>query len=523
MSTLAALPFPRISIAGARFAPVVSGWGGFSIGLGALAALGALVGVSANFLIFALSATGFAIALSSSLRNATFYSLVFLCFKSALWRLAFHLDYVYGSQASVDLLRFSAGMFLSILCLILIAKRLNEGRRMLQTGLELTIALFIGVYALSVVNPHNSLLAGLAGFERNIFPTVVVFFLAGEVMRSKEDFIALVKVITVTALISVAYGLKHTLSGIWSFETTAFNELFARQGFDGWLTVGIKGLEFRTFSTFFGYMEFTFTLALWGIMFTGDRFTHSSRLWRTVRRVTVAAMILLLSLSLERTPILMIIAGLLTSWYISADKKRRSSIALISVATVFTIIAGITLFERQLEETGVAKLERIAELGDPAQASSIQDRVDRMWKPTLRIIAANPLGVGAGYGSQTIVAAQPAGSGYQIQPHNELLQKALEAGWSGAALFGLIIVMLFRELKRLSEAATDASIRRFTALGCGIVVAFALCGQINLPFSGPEGMFFWFVTGALISVARAMNSNFATRGAAAVSGPGVAK
>ena len=501
MSTLTLTHLNRLQQLGIEMISSVVRWSAVSVVVGVLAAVGALTGVSANLLFFALVSLGFAIALSTSLRNATFYSLVFLCFKPALLRLAYHLDSLNASQPTVDLFRFSAGLYLSVLCLIVIAKRLLENRRLIQSKLDLVIALFIGVYAISIVNPHNSVLAGLAGFERNIFPTVVVFFLAGEVIKTKTDITALFKIITVTALLTTLYGLKHAFTGLWGFETTAFNDMFAQRGFDGWLTIGIKGVEFRTFSTFYGYMEFTFTLALWGILLLGDRVKHLSGAWRTLRWMTALAMIVLLAISLERTPMLMIIGGLLTAWYIRSEMRKRKTIVAVSVILLLTLVSGITVFERQLEETGVAKLERIAELSDPSKASSIQDRIDRMWKPTLRIIAANPLGVGAGYGSQTIATHAPAGTGLQSQPHNELLQKALEAGWLGAALFGAIMVMLFRQLKRQSETASDDSIKRFAALGCGVVVAFALCGQINLPFSGPEGIFFWFISGAIIHVA----------------------
>ncbi len=507
MSTLTLTPLNRVQQLGVEMTSGVMRWSVASVVLGVLAAVGTLTGVSANLLFFALVSLGFAIALSASVRNATFYSLVFLCFKPALLRLAYHLDSLNASQPAVDLFRFSAGLYLSVLCLIVITKRLLENRPLLQSKLNLVIALFIGVYAISIVNPHNSILAGLAGFERNIFPTVVVFLLAGEVISTKADVKVLFKVITVTALLTTLYGLKHEISGLWGFETTAFNDMFAQRGFDGWLTIGIKGVEFRTFSTFYGYMEFTFTLALWGILLLGDRIKHLSGAWRTLRWITALAMIVLLAISLERTPMLMILGGLMTAWYIRSERRKRTKIAGFSVLLILAIVSGITVFERQLEETGVAKLERIAELSDPSKASSIQDRVDRMWKPTLRIIAANPLGVGAGYGSQTIATRATAGSGLQSQPHNELLQKALEAGWLGAALFGTIIAMLFRQLKRLSETAADDSIKRLTALGCGVVVAFALCGQINLPFSGPEGIFFWFMSGGIIHVARNYQEN----------------
>jgi hypothetical protein len=466
--------------------------------IGALAAYLVATGMSFNFWFFAMALTGLIVALSANLRTGALFGLIYYCIKPAYSRLAYHLDATFGAHPAVDVLRFSAGVFLAVICLLIIIKHIHERRNLISSKLDMVMMLFIGLNFLSIFNPHNSVFNGLAGFERNIFPTVFLFFVGREVIRTREDLIVMCKAFGAVALVTVMFGLKHATSGIFGFETSFFNDYFARTGFDGWLTIGVNGIEFRNFSTFFSYMEFTFTLALWSIMLLGVRASFISRRWNRFKWLFGILTFALLALTIERTPIMMVIVGLLGTWYILSERKRRRQIVLYAGALLASIIIITSFFQHQLELTGVAKLQRLAEMADPSQASSIEDRMDRMWKPTLAIIAANPMGVGVGYGSETI--ARGSAGGFHVQPHNEFLQKALETGLLGAGLFALALWIIFFKLKRLSQSANDKFIKSATAVGCGILLAFVLCAQINLPFSGAQGCFFWFVSGALLSV-----------------------
>jgi len=123
-----------------------------------------------------------------------------------------------------------------------------------------------------------------------------------------------------------------------------------------------------------------------------------------------------------------------------------------------------------------------------------------MWKPTFRIIAANPLGVGSGYGSGTVASASVQGSQFAVQPHNEFMQKALEYGWLGAVLFVLALLLMFRRLLKSTGWTDNKVLINAAAGGCGILVAYILCVHVNLTFSGALGSFFWFTTGAIVSL-----------------------
>lgn len=475
-------------------------WNSLGLVVGLTAAYAALTGVSYNLYFFALSSLGLALAMSRSLRAGAIYSLVFFCFKTALWRLAYHLDSVNASQPQIDLLRFSGGMFLGLICLAIIVRNIMEKRTLLKSKVDILMALFIGISALAIFNPHTSLLLGLAGFERNVFPTMFLFFVGREVIRDQKDYKVFIRVITLTAIVTLLYGLKHALTGIWEFETTFLNDYFDHVGHDGWLTVGINGVEFRNFSTFFGYMEFTFTLALWGVLALSHDFSADNKFWRILKWTLGILTAALLGLSLERTPMLMIMTGLLVCWYLRSEPRAKVRIALVASSMVILVAVSLVAFQQELEETGVAKLQRIAEMGDPSSASSIDDRVERMWKPTMRIIMANPMGVGLGHGSETLAREKSSSSSFAVQPHNELLQKALETGWLGAGLFLALLVSLFVALKRSAGLTDNKIVRNSAAAGAGLLIAFVLCGQINLPFSGAQGCFFWFSMGALLTV-----------------------
>ncbi|MCH7879126.1 MAG: O-antigen ligase family protein [candidate division Zixibacteria bacterium] len=475
-------------------------WSVLALALAVLCAASASMQMSFNLLLFSAAALALLAALSHSLQAASLFGLFFFCVKPVFWRLAYHLDSGAGTFPAVDLLRYSGGLFLGLICVAVIVKRIVERRPFIHTKLDMTLAAFILIAAASVFNPHTSLFLGMAGIERNIFPTLFLFFVGREVIQTERDYQRFIKIVTIFAIAALVYGLKHSLSGLWGFEQTYFADKYYASGLDGWLTIGIKGIEFRTFGVFFGYMEFTFTAALWGTLLLSHDYSRMGKAWRIAKWVIGALLAALLVSSLERTPMLMITFGLLAAWYVKSAKPRRKKILIGSAAVISAIIVATTLFHRQLEESGITKLQRLAEIADPASASSIQDRVDRMWKPTFRIIAANPLGVGSGYGSGTVASASAQGSQFAVQPHNEFMQKALEYGWLGAALFALALLLMFRLLLKSTGWTDNKVLINAAAGGCGILVAFILCGQVNLPFSGASGCFFWFTTGAIVSL-----------------------
>ena len=465
-------------------------------------------GVSFNALFFVLSFTGLALATLSSLRNGALYALAYMCVKPAYWRLAYHLDKSYSLAPQFDILRYSAGLFLGLICAVYLAQLVIEGGKLTRTKLGLVALMFVGINAVSIFNPQSGLFLGLAGFERNIFPTFFVFFVARDVIRNRDDYLAFLKVTLGIGLLTLLYGLKHSVSGVFGFETTFLTDFFSQRGYDGWLTIGINGVEFRNFSTFFGYMEFTFTLALWAIVISIFKPETDQRWLRIGKRLFLVLTVVVLALTMERTPTLMVIGGALYGAYVLSSKRRKKQVLVVCAIVVAVIIGTISVFERQLEESGIAKLQRLAEVSDPSKASSIEDRVHRMWIPTLNIIASNPMGVGIGYGSETIASEAVSGSSYRVQPHNEILQKALETGLPGAGLLVALLVMIWRTLRHHAEQVSERWLRRALAAGCGVTLAFVLCAQINLPYSGAQGVYFWFLTGALVGLCEEVDTTY---------------
>jgi len=466
----------------------------------ALASGVALMGVSATNAFFLLALVGQIIALMRGLRSGAFYALFYFAVKSALWRLAYHLDTSAGMQPSFDLLAPSGGLFLIVVCVLALVKGLMERKPFVRHPSEWALIGFITVNALSVLNPQISIFVGLAGFERNIFPTVFLYFVGREAIGTDVDMKTYVRLIFGFGALTAIYAIGHSFQGLWGFEKTFFVDAYNARGLNGWLTFGVRGLEFRPFSTFWSYTESTFTLALWTILALGAAGAWLGRRLRILRGICVTLMCGALIVALERTPLVMILVGVLVTAYIASDRMRRRRILMGALAVGVIGYSALTVFEGELAESGVAKLQRLSEMADPSEARSIHDRVERMWKPTLATIVTNPLGVGLGMGSQTIASGEAkAGSSSYIQPHNEFLQKALEGGWLSATLFSAILIGLFFRFKRKADTSDRKSdmAPRLCAVGCGVIAAFVLCGMVNLPFSGASGNFIWFTLGAI--------------------------
>ena len=168
-------------------------------------------------------------------------------------------------------------------------------------------------------------------------------------------------------------------------------------------------------------------------------------------------------------------------------------------------MVGLNLAEPVLKSTGAHKLIRLAELANPLSATSIADRMDRKWEPTLNTVAANPLGVGIGYGSQTLANKSAANTKLLVEPHNELLQKTLETGVIGGLIFLILLISVFREGLKLGRS--DSPLARFGYGFAAGTVAFWLCGILNVPFSGSSGLLYWTLAGAVVGIVHSGSIN----------------
>jgi hypothetical protein len=429
--------------------------------------------------------------------NGIIAGIVFYMVKAFFLRLAFAIDFNSSGSGGFDLLGITPALLLSALIAWQIYSDIASGKPVLIGRTRILLAILCGLSFLSVFNPSNTLIVGLGGLVRNVIPNMMILFAVASLFSSEEHTGRFVKTMMVVGLISCVYAVGQFWLGLYPWETVWFNEVAFKDGVAGWLTIGLRGLEFRLFSVFYGYMDFFFSNVLIFAMALAMRQDQSVP-WNRMRKACMAAWIVVLLLSLERMPMLMTAVVVLTVAYLRGNARRKKLLVWGTVGIIAFGVIGLNVAAPVLRGTGATKFARLAEMANPLHASSIADRVERKWKPTLATIASNPMGVGIGYGSSSRANTIAAETGLHVEPHNELLQKTLELGVPGGMVYLLLLISVYRDARKAGSAHGSRRVIGFTVIGGSL--AFWICGMVNVPFSGANGLLFWALTGAVVAI-----------------------
>jgi hypothetical protein len=419
--------------------------------------------------------------------------IIFFMTKSFWVRVAFVFDKELSGGGGSDLLGLAAPLILALLIVLQIHSLLVRGERLCPDRTRVLLLAFCFLGFASIFLPTSSPLLSLAGVERNILPNMMILFLMASLAR-RDKVTVLVKVLLMVGLISTIYAIGQYLLGLYPWEVEWFRQLAFDEGLSGRLTVGLHGIEFRIFSIFYGYMDFFFTnVIIFALAMTYGGGIEGA--WRKVRIAYLASWFVILALSMERMPLVMVLIIAVALRYLSSSMTKRRKIVWLGAGVAIASYVILLVAGPYLQSTGADKLERMAELSDPFDAVSIDDRFQTAWIPALETIETHPLGVGIGYGSQT-KASRESDSELYVKPHNEMIQKTLETGILGGLIYTLLLIYVYKDF---------IFIRRngFPAFGSAMIsatIAFWVCGIVNLPFSGLSGLTYWALAGMAVGL-----------------------
>lgn len=437
--------------------------------------------------------------------KATVAGILLFMIKPLFVRIAFMIDYNLSGSGGFDLLGITPALLLAGLIAADIYSRLSRGERICPDKPRLILALFAAVSFLSIFNPANSIAIGLGGFERNILPNMMILYLAASTVTSDRQRISLAKTLLLFGLLATLYGIGQYITGLFPWEMDWMRQVALRESNLGWLTVGLRGVEFRIFSVFYNYMDFFFTMVLVFALALSHK-EHLTGRWRKMRTAFFISWGVMLALALERMPAIMTIAVMVVTYYLKSSPTRRKTVIWSAAAVVALTQFALAAAGPILKNTGAEKLIRLAEMQNPFAAYSLGDRAENFWGPALETIKANPLGVGIGYGSESKATAQASLTDYYIKPHNELIQKVLETGFIGGILYLILLIALFKQYRTLFQMQGANR-----ALGLAMMagsLAFFTCALVNIPLSGSSGLAFWAMAGVALGVRRdALNCN----------------
>ncbi|HBC45463.1 MAG TPA: hypothetical protein DCZ43_00300, partial [candidate division Zixibacteria bacterium] len=361
------------------------------VAIKSIALIGLSLAIAGLICVFGLTLNQ-ALAISFSMIVVTFWfydkfagalsGIIFFITKSLWVRLAFALDIGISGVNGFDLLSITPALVLAALTLIQVYNQLSRGEKICPDKTRGILAIFIAINFLSIFNPASSLKIGLAGFERNIIPNITMLYLLVSVVSERKHLLTLVKVLLILGVVSCAYAIGQYFAGIYPWELDWFRRLAFEEGLSGRLTIGLRGIEFRIFSIFYGYMDFFFT----NVLVFALAMTYKNELtgrWRKYRILFFILWTIILILSIERMPIVMTLAIMMVLRYLGASSGKRRKMIWRSVLTAGLVYSTLLIAGPALKSTGVAKLIRLAELANPFEAGSINDRAENKWGPAL--------------------------------------------------------------------------------------------------------------------------------------------
>lgn len=431
-------------------------------------------------------------------------ALIFFFTKPLFLRIAYGIDYRLTGEAGFDLLGIAPALLLAGLILSGFYSRLTQGERICPDKTRILMLIFAGLGFLSIFYPTNSVIVGFGGFERNILPNMMILFLTASVFSGGSDAMKILKAMLILGVVSCLYGLGQHILGYYPWEKDWLSGVAFNESSEGWLTIGERGIEFRVFSLFYGYMDFTFTNALiFSLVLACNRVFRGG--WGRIRTVYFILWSAILLLTLERMPIMMSLVSLAIVYYLRSSQNRKRLVVWIA-ATAVVILAALTAVGPYLIDTGIPKFIRLAELANPLKASSISERAEYIWAPTLDIVRSHPAGIGIGHGSGSRAQDASIEKELHVKPHNELLQKTLETGIIGGLIFLLLLISVFHDARRLLSVKNSMACLFGRAMIAG-AIGFWLCGLVNLPFSGSSGLAYWALAGVVLSFKREHSKN----------------
>ncbi|MFZ1682961.1 MAG: O-antigen ligase family protein [Candidatus Zixiibacteriota bacterium] len=466
--------------------------------LGALlvTAILCLVGLSFNTGIALVFSISILILYAANKGAGLIAGIIFYLVKAVFVRIAYAFDLHYHTLGNLELLGMAPTLVLSALIVGNLYLAYSSGQKIAPDRTRQYLLFFAGLSFLSIFLPTNSVTIGLGGFQRNLLPNMLIMFLACSVWREYASRQLLVKTLLLLGIFSCLYGIGQWFEGLYAWEKGWMLDVALGRGDTGWMTIGLRGIEFRIFSIFYSYMDFFFTnVAIFALAYA-----HKGKLdgwWRFTRVLYFIVWGVMLLLSVERMPMLMTLAVIAVAGLLRKTKETRRILARRYVIIGVSCYLALFSIAPILAGTGAETFRRLAELANPFAASSIQDRTNSNWGPALEVIGSHPWGVGIGYGSQTRASDEAQATDNYVKPHNELLQKLLETGVIGGILFLMILGALFRSAIRQEDGSNG--VHPLAAALAGLSVAFWLCGIVNLPFSGASGLIYWALAGFVLA------------------------
>lgn len=281
--------------------------------------------------------------------------------------------------------------------------------------------------------------------------------------------IKMIKIVIITLMMThIITNLKHLDLLLWTFIVGAV--ILGWQAYTTPRSAFVSGRLNTVGGPDFAESNFLAAYLAALLPIVAVQFLRSGWPGKLLSLVTGVLVVNTIVLTRSRGAMVGIAAGVVFAMFFAPKKYR----GIIGLGLVVFAAGGYYLTDPQFRER-TSTITRSEEQRD----SSAQSRVE-LARISLRIIADHPLGIGAGNFYQTIGRYNENFAGKDA--HNTYLRCGTELGLQGIALFGLIILNTFRQLRRdmkravkLQSAPHDSLVLFSYSLAISLVILLGCC------------------------------------------------
>lgn len=375
--------------------------------------------------------------------------------------------------------------YLILVLFISIFLRNNVGG-LIKTKIGLPILLYIAIFsAFAFLGP------GDFGENRKQLmgaPLLMSFYFIGLQYFSSEARIKrFFKFFIIFYTLNILYANYQQIFGLLAFEKKYLLSTAGRIEFindidpiTGQLYYKVMGFSGFNYSLFY-------ILTMFSIILLAAREFFEKNLGKKIYYFLFSYLVLL-TLSLERTPIMMF--GTLPLAFI---KEKKKFIAYIILIVAFVSV--LNTYKYELLSYGSSKINRFVEIASPiSKETSLSYRMEKKYTYTVPLIFKNPFGIG--------VSNEEA-----VGAHNNYIKIFLQVGWFGGLLF---LFILIRAVLLCYQNYRVLKNNEYSKLIMGVLAAmFAMfaAGIPNIPFGYDCAIFFWLFLGMVENLPKIYQQN----------------
>ncbi len=417
----------------------------------------------------------------------------FFFFKPFISRLIIYLD-LNNQIATFD--SFSlVSAFLFPITFIYFFLTIKDKRIFFENTLSKLILLFVAIYFFQIFNPSTTIMSGLLSFK-NFFMIYYIFMIPTLMHYVGFNYEKQVSSIIIIGIVYLTYGLTQITFGFFDFEVFAFikQDIINKVFLEG----AIRPVSFAgNFQHFFYFVVtiFLFLLPQRKLMNPKNKFLFN----------IFAFLLLILFINTpDRTPVLMLIIGLVSIFVFLQKDSTIKSFVKLSPLLFFFILIGRFFALPILNSANMrgSYFLRLLELFDIFNAQTFLIRysstadTQSKWSEAISNILNNIIfGSGTGSGTFNRISSSSDNLSIFVATHSDYLSVALETGILGLIIFVSILFLIIKTLLKMKKISSDDKL-----VACGIfasLLSLMACAIVNVPFFIGESRIIWLFIGII--------------------------